>query len=158
MTQIASLAAHRAATDAPNVLPFPLTERILRNEARLATARAILRTVEEHDAFTLRMAIAACRDLGTDTDHEVADICETVLNEDASRAAQTAHDFRQIRALDRVIVAAPPAEAVTSRNLQRLTLAAIAIGATIVVLLVAHDAPARVAATVIQAEQLREGW
>jgi hypothetical protein len=118
-----------------NVVPFPGSNRIARNEARLASARRILRDPGHYDSFTLCMACNTLAELGTPSDAELADL---IL------AQTTAHLNR------------PPAPPPPGRPHTAVTLAA-ALAAALLVLLILYDTPARLAATLLQAEQTK-GW
>ena len=111
-----------------NVVPFPGSSRIAKNEARLATARRILRDPGGHDSFTLCMACNTLAELGTASDVELADL---IL------AQTTAHLNR------------PPAP--PPRGPHPLATAAAAILTALLVLAILHDTPARMAATLLQA-------
>jgi hypothetical protein len=103
---------------------------LARNEARLARARAVLRNAGDHDTFALCMACNTLAELGTVSDAELADL---IL------AQSTGH-------LDRPRAPQPP---------RRPHPAATAAAATITALLalaILHDAPARLAATLLQAQ------
>ena len=112
-----------------NVVPFPGSRRIAQNEARLATARRILREPGHHDSFTLCMACNTLAELGTASDVELADL---IL------AQTTAHLNR------------PPAP--PPRGPHPLATDAAAILTALLVLAILHDTPARVAATLLQAQ------
>ena len=112
-----------------NVVPFPGSSRIAINEARLAAARRILREPGEYDSFTLCMACNTLAELGTASDVELADL---IL------AQTTAHLNR------------PPAP--PPRGPHPLATAAAAILTALLVLAILHDTPARVAATLLQAQ------
>jgi hypothetical protein len=118
-----------------NVIPFPGSRRIAQNERRLAAARAILRNPGNHDTFTLCMAGNTLAELGSPTDQEWADL---ILSQ------TTAH-------LDRPRAPAPP------RGPHPLATAAAAILTALLALAILHDAPARVAATLVQFEAMK-GW
>jgi hypothetical protein len=112
-----------------NVVPFPGSSRIAINEARLAAARRILREPGHHDSFTLCMACNTLAELGTASDVELADL---IL------AQTTAHLNR------------PPAP--PPRGPHPLATAAAAMITALLVLAILHDTPARVAATLLQAQ------
>jgi hypothetical protein len=113
-----------------NVVPFPGSNRIAQNEARLAAARRILRDPGAHDSFTLCMACNTLAELGTPSDAQLADL---IL------AQTTAH-------LDR-----PPAPPRPRGPHPAVTLAA-ALATALLALAILHDAPARLAATLLQAQ------
>jgi hypothetical protein len=115
-------------------VPFPGNSRIVINQARLTSARAILRNAGDHDTFTLCMACNTLAELGTATDRELADL---IL------AQTTAH-------LDR------PAAAPPRHGPHPLATAAAAIAAALLVLAILHYTPARIAALVLQAEQMKD--
>jgi hypothetical protein len=117
------------------VVPFPGSSRIAQNEARLAAARRILRDSGDHDTFTLCMASNTLAELGTPSDVELADL---IL------AQTTAH-------LDR-----PPAPPPAGRPHPAITLA-VALGTALLALAILHDAPARVAETLVQFEAMKGG-
>ena len=123
------------ARPAGTVVPFPPAVMLARNEARLARARAVLRSAGDHDTFALCMACNTLAELGTASDAELADL---IL------AQATGH-------LDRSRAPQPP------RRPHPAATAAAAVATALVVLLIVYDAPARVAATVLQAEQAG-GW
>ena len=112
-----------------NVVPFPGSNRIAKNEARLAAARRILREPGHHDSFTLCMACNTLAELGTASDVELADL---IL------AQTTAHLNR------------PPAP--PPRGPHPLATAAAAMITALLVLAILHDTPARLAATLLQAQ------
>jgi hypothetical protein len=112
-----------------NVVPFPGSSLIARNEARLASARRILRDPGGHDSFTLCMACNTLAELGTASDMELADL---IL------AQTTAHLNR------------PPAP--PPRGPHPLATAAAAMITALLVLAILHDTPARLAATLLQAQ------
>jgi hypothetical protein len=112
-----------------NVVPFPGSNRIAINEARLAAARRILREPGHHDSFTLCMACNTLAELGTASDVELADL---IL------AQTTAHLNR------------PPAP--PPRGPHPLATAAAAMITALLVLAILHDTPARLAATLLQAQ------
>ncbi len=116
-----------------NVVPFPGSNRIARNEARLATARRILRDAGKYDSFTLCMACNTLAELGTASDMELADL---IL------AQTTAHLNR------------PPAP--PPRGPHPLSTAAAAAITALLVLAILHDTPARLAATLLQAGQMKD--
>jgi hypothetical protein len=118
-----------------NVVPFPGSSRIAQNEARLATARRILRDPGGHDSFTLCMACNTLAELGTASDVELADL---IL------AQTTAHLNR------------PPAPPPRGPHPVALAWAAAAILTALLVLAILHETPARVAATLLQAEQMKD--
>jgi hypothetical protein len=116
-----------------NVVPFPGSSRIAINEARLAAARRILREPGHHDSFTLCMACNTLAELGTASDVELADL---IL------AQTTAHLNR------------PPAP--PPRGPHPLATAAAATITALLVLAILHDTPARLAATLLQAGQMKD--
>jgi hypothetical protein len=116
-----------------NVVPFPGSNRIAKNEARLAAARRILRDPGDHDSFTLCMACNTLAELGTPSDVELADL---IL------AQTTAHLNRP-----------PPPP---PRGPHPLATAAAAMITALLVLAILHDTPARLAATLLQAEQMKD--
>ena len=117
-----------------NVIPFPGSARIAQNEGRVAAARAILREPGDHDTFTLCMACNTLAELGTPTDQELADLILTQI---------TGH-------LNRPAALPPP-----GRPHPAITLA-VALGTALLALAILHDAPARVAETQVQAEQMKD--
>jgi hypothetical protein len=112
-----------------NVVPFPGSSRIATNETRLAAARRILRDAGQYDSFTLCMACNTLAELGTPSDVELADL---IL------AQTTAHLNR------------PPAP--PPRGPHPLATAAAAAITALLVLAILHDTPARLAATLLQAQ------
>ena len=128
---------------ASNVVPFPGSARIAQNESRLAAARAILRDDGRHDTFTLLMACHTLIELGSATDRELADLIV---------AQTTAHIMRP--PLQAPARPAPPARIGTLHPVVRLACAA---ATALLVLLILYDTPARLAATLLQAEQ-RKDW
>jgi hypothetical protein len=132
---------------ASNVVPFPGSARIAQNESRLAAARAILRDDGRHDTFTVLMACNTLIELGSPTDRELADLIV---------AQTTAHIMRpplQAPARPAPARAAPPARITHLHPVARLACAAVT---ALLVLLILHDAPARLAATLLQAEQTKD--
>ncbi len=128
---------------ASNVVPFPGSARIAQNESRLAAARAILRDDGRHDTFTVLMACNTLIELGSPTDRELADLIV---------AQTTAHIMRP--PLQATARPAPPARITHLHPVARLACAA---ATALLVLLILNDTPARLAATVLQAEQ-RKDW
>ena len=128
---------------ASNVVPFPGSARIAQNESRLAAARAILRDDGRHDTFTLLMACHTLIELGSASDRELAHLIV---------AQTTAHIMRP--PLQAPARPAPPARIAHLHPVARLACAA---ATALLVLLILNDTPARLAATVLQAEQ-RKDW
>jgi acyl-CoA synthetase (AMP-forming)/AMP-acid ligase II len=127
---------------ASNVVPFPGSARIAQNESRLAAARAILRDGGRHDTFTVLMACNTLIELGSPTDRELADLIV---------AQTTAHIMRP--PLQATARPAPPARTAHLHPVARLACAA---ATALLVLLILYDTPARLAATLLQAEQMKD--
>jgi hypothetical protein len=127
---------------ASNVVAFPGSARIAQNESRLAAARAILRDGGRHDTFTVLMACNTLIELGSPTDRELADLIV---------AQTTAHIMRP--PLQATARPAPPARIAHLHPVARLACAA---ATALLVLLIVKDTPARLAATLLQAEQMKD--